>query len=898
MSPELCMSPITLDRFYACAEPVTVRAHPTPTNPVSIAPVTQRLDASIHSYESSPSVAGSYLLSATYDGAKRVARLKLYDPAERRIHFWFDTPDTGHLPYCLSDLSIAELEQIDAIRTHSGLHHIEVVEKYDPLRAETVTMTKIVAKDPLSIGGRWTEGSSRRSQPIRDLLPKAWEARIRYHDCFIYDRQLIPGMPYTVEKGKLRPVPYTPPVDLLQTIKAHFPNEDTEFMVYVERWIALLQCPIPAIHRAALDIEVQQSVATRMPDASTAPDPIICAAVADSDGRRRVLLLRRSQVKDGENRFSPEVQVEYYDNERLIVAELLDVLSAYPMVVTFNGDEFDLNYLYHRAERLGFTRDKIPIVLGNRFAHLSSSIHLDLYKFFFNRSIQIYAFSKKYESVSLDAVSTALLSEGKFDVNVEGISTLSLMDLGRYCLQDTELTLRLTTFDDSLVMKLLIVLQRITKMSMADLTRQGVSSWIRNLMYYEHRRANFLIPRTEDILRVKGKASTAAIIKGKKFKGAIVVEPKPGIHFNVAVLDFASLYPSIIKVHNLSYETVLCPHPECRTNTIPGLTHWVCTLRRGLSSLIIGSLRDMRVKWYKQRSRDASLTPTTRNLYQVIQLTLKVILNASYGVMGASTFSLFCPPVAEAVTAIGRNAITETVQKAKTLGIEVIYGDTDSVFLKAPTRPQIDELVGWSDTTLNMELEIEKFYRYAVFSHLKKNYLGVYNDGNVDIKGLIGKKRHMPRFLREAFLAMTVILGEVQTPDDFEAAQLKIHTLVRSCYAKLKQQQYKLTELSLNVMVGKPLERYKKTTPQHVKAARLAVQAGREIKPGDVISFVKTSDELGVKPVDMARIEDVDVDKYVEYLKSTFDQVLDPLEIDFDEILGVTKLETFLWGGS
>ena len=121
--------------------------------------------------------------------------------------------------------------------------------------------------------------------------------------------------------------------------------------------------------------------------------------------------------------------------------------------------------------------------------------------------------------------------------------------------------------------------------------------------------------------------------------------------------------------------------------------------------------------------------------------------------------------------------------------------------------------------------------------------------------------------------------------------------MIRSCYAKLKQQRYTLAELSLNVMVGKPLERYTKTTPQHVKAARLAVQAGREVKPGDVVSFVKTSDELGVKPLELARIEDINIGKYVEYLKSTFDQVLDPLAIDFDEILGVTRLETFLWGG-
>jgi DNA polymerase I len=92
---------------------------------------------------------------------------------------------------------------------------------------------------------------------------------------------------------------------------------------------------------------------------------------------------------------------------------------------------------------------------------------------------------------------------------------------------------------------------------------------------------------------MKGKTATKAIIKGKKYKGAIVVEPVPGVHFNVAVMDFPSLYPSIIKVWNLGYQSILCPHSECRRNLIPDTPHWVCTKKRALESLLIGSLRDL-----------------------------------------------------------------------------------------------------------------------------------------------------------------------------------------------------------------------------------------------------------------------------------------------------------------
>jgi len=414
-------------------------------------------------------------------------------------------------------------------------------------------------------------------------------------------------------------------------------------------------------------------------------------------------------------------------------------------------------------------------------------------------------------------------------------------------------------------------------------------------MHREHRKRNILIPNAEDILAVKGKTATKAIIKGKKYKGAIVVEPVPGVHFNVSVMDFPSLYPSIIKVWNLGYQSILCQHPECHSNLIPDTPHWVCTKKRALESLLIGSLRDLRVQWYKPRSRDKTLSAELRSWYDVIQGAVKVILNASYGVFGADSFDLYCPPVAEATAAVGRHSITQILNEAKELSIQVLYGDTDSIFLKNPSKAQIEELAHWTEHELKMSLDVDKVYRYAVFSSRKKNYLGVLDDGSVDVKGLTGKKRHIPLFIKKAFDRMKERLALVKTSAEFEKAKKDISEIIRDCYMRLKRREWEsLHELAFNVVLGEEPERYIKTTPQHVKAAKILKEGGMELRAGDLISFVKVVKDPHVKPVELATNNEVDIDKYIAYLHSTFDQVLDALGLDFDEIIGLTKLERFM----
>ena len=813
----------------------------------------------------------SILLSAGYDGALQKAYVRLYEPESQEIYLWYD--NTGHLPYLLSKQPVEELQANRRVVGHEGFKSLDPVIKFDALAGKDIMVTKVVARDPLSVGGG--------PGCIRGHLDESWESRIRYYGCYLYDEHLVPGMPYRVEKGKLVQGDWSLPASVEAQFDEILSRTEEHLKEPMRDWARLLQSPVPNIRRVAVDIEVRPSMRNRVPSPDEAKDPITAVAFAGSDGLRKILMLNDSGAPVDAPQIAGADEVTVHESEREIIQETFRVLDRYPVVLTFNGDDFDFKYLRNRARNLGVPDDENPITLGRRFAFLTNGVHIDLYQFFRNRSIQGYAFGNVYREHTLDEIASSILKEGK--IAVQDIAELGLKELGDYCMQDAYITYLLTAFNDDLVMDLMVLLSRISKSILEDVSRMGVSRWILSLMEWEHRRLNWLIPNTQDIIEAKGGTTTEAIIKGKKYQGAIVRDPVPGIHFEVTVLDFASLYPSAIRNWNLSYDTLLCTHEECRKNLVPGTRHWVCTKRRGMTSELIGSLKDIRVLWYKPRSRDKGLTDGERQYYNVVQQALKVFLNASYGVFGAESFPLYCPPLAESTAAVGRYALEEATKKSVELGIEVLYGDTDSLFLKDPSAQQTDALTAWADEKLGIDLEVDKVYRYAVFSRRKKNYLGVYKDGRLDVKGMTGKKRHIPPILKAAFDELTGILGGVQTVAEFPAAKEDIRGLVEEVHRRLMDRDFKVEEVAFQMQLGKPLGQYD-TSPQHVKAGRMLEEQGYEVVAGDIISYVVTRDD--VVPAVSAKPRDVDVRKYEEYLESTFEQLLDALDMSFDELVG------------
>jgi DNA polymerase, archaea type len=871
------------------------------------------------------------LLSSIYSGEDQKVLLKFYDPELKLIYYWKDR--TNHKPYCYTKIEYKEKaeEIIEKEPKYKAIQN----KKIDLITDKEIDVIKIIAPDPLSIGGT--------NNSIREKLT-AWEADIKYHENYLYDNALVPGTYYYRKNDDIYQYKYEidPQIQnklyklIDNNIQNVLDNKIKNYNYYIAQWVDLLNQPIPNMRRIAIDIEVE-SEEGRIPSPRDHDRKIIAIGLSGNDDFRKVYILDNGASIDKKT-FIPEAEVVKTEKE-LILAAFKDIKN-YPIILTFNGDDFDLPYLYMRSQDTRIDpinkeiikKEDIPFIVKRETfvkrgmqaepVNIKHGIHIDLFRTFQNRSVQIYAFNHKYADYTLNSISEALLNDHKIEFEGD-ISDIPIHKLAEYCLKDADLTLRLSTFNDNLLMKLLIVISRIAHLPIDDVSRFGVNQWIRGMLYYEHRQNNALIPRRDE-LTSKGVASTTAIIKEKKYRGGLVVEPKLGIHFNVVVVDFASLYPSIIKVHNLSYETVNCSHQSCKNDLeqqIPGTTHWICKERRGLTSLLIGSLRDLRVRYYKQLSKDKTATIESRQLYEVISQAIKVILNASYGVMGAEIFPLYCLPVADATAAIGRETTTRTIEKCKEIGIEVIYGDTDSLFLKNPSSEKVKIISEWARKHLEVDLEIDKTYRYVVFSDLKKNYLGVLQDDTVDVKGLTGKKSHTPPFIRKAFSRILEILKEVNSEKDFEKAKEKIRKIIQSYANDLEAGKINPSELSFNVMVNKSPERYGEKTnnskvqsivdgknidyitykglPQHIKAALLLHQSGRKIKAGDIISYVKTKNNDGVKPVELIKnINEIDTEKYLGAMESTFDQLLSALNFNFKSILGKDRqanLDELFW---
>ena len=860
------------------------------------------------------------LLDVDYDGGQNKAYCKFYDLESDEIKIWIDT--TNHEPYCLSKESINILNKIKKLTDYSGFNRFEEIKKFDLLTDEEVSITRIYGKTPSDIGG---SGNN-----IKNILGeneiKAWEADIRYHLNYIFDTGIIPGLIYKIEDGNLHKISFEEEdktnKDLANQIQNLFKNEPAEIQEFSEKYSDIFFTPIPDIKRLAMDIEVELGVNEfKVPNPREAKQRVISVSFVGSDGLKLVYILEREgfEFTKLHEKFPSDAKIFFFKDEKYLIIETFRKIWEYPVLVTFNGDNFDLNYLFHRANKLKVSKKLNPIRVKRGFGIMASAecdlvkgIHIDLFSFFFNRSISGYAFGGAYSSNSLNSISSALLGREKYQ-HEEEIHDMQYDILSWYNLKDSILTLDLTRFNNSLVWNLIILLCRMTKMPIHETVRRQISTWIQNIFYFEHRRRNFLIPRRSEISELKEGGYSKSVIEGKSFQGAYVVPPIPGIHFNVVVMDFASLYPSIIKEYNLSYETVLCPHKDCHDNFVKGIPYHVCTHKMGIFAYVVGFFRDIRVKFFKPLSGDKSLTPKQRAYYTTIQQALKVFINGSYGVFGSKNFPLFCLPVAESTTGIGQYSIKQTIKKAENLDVKVLYGDTDSVFLLNPSKEKMQEITEWSKKELDLDLEEEKTYQFLALSDRKKNYIGIYEDTQaVDIKGLVAKKKNTPEFIKKVFNDMIKILKNIHDHEQFSQARDNIVKIVKTNFKKIgKPNAFPLQDYAINISIQKDLNKYDKVLPQHVRAAKewielkvneaLSQGEGEEVikaikntySKGDSIEFIKSKGSTGAKVIEIASLQDIDTKKYKELLQSALEQVLDALGITFEEIKGIKKLDSF-----
>jgi DNA polymerase I len=901
------------------------------------------------------------LLSCNHDVAQNKLFLKMYNPHTETLNV-LETAD-GFIPYTYFKLTDPNFDYNTFqkfIQENKTKYDVQITEMNDLIEDIETKVLKLYSSNVFFV-------YEKLSSKLNDV--QQYEYLIKYHESYVFEKQLIFSSNYDLKNKTLyEQLPKLTELQdsSLKSIKHKMKNDsyisllfsDKESSKTVQYWRSLdkytylLNQDIPDFKRVAIDIEVLSN-SNKLPDVIKADSPIISVAFVDNRGKNLVVTTKEFLYNlfntQDENIINPVCLDLMHESlfDFIILETELDLiefvfkkLNEYPIVVTFNGDNFDLAYINQRWLTLKGNEEKNPIIfkqgrvretanhLEKNPIYLKNSIHLDLFHLYKNISLQNYAFGAKYKSYGLDAISEAMLGRNKlefdlfqkmdsikktfnetkiirYDVRLDP-STTTLSEMYQYNLHDSKLTMELTTFSNNLTMNLIIILSRITKTSIEDICRYGISNWARSMLYFEHRKRHAIIPTGSDLAKKGTVASVESVIKGKGFKGAFVLESKAGVFFNVTALDLGSMYPSIIKSFNLSYETINCGHRGCQSRTdnkIEGTKHYTCTQKLGLLSLLIGVFRDLRLGYFKKLGKQED--NENKEFFKTVEQAIKVLLNGTYGVLGSEAFNMFCLPVAESVTAIGRHIITTIIDYAeKELGLNVIISDTDSIYVVEPTKEHIEKLIEFTYKKFGIDLEVDKEYRYIMTSGRKKNYLGVTKKGTVDVKGLTGKKSNIPAYIKNCFNDVTTELSKVRTKEELDRTLNTIKDIIKQYMYKLQvKKDIKIDDLVFKLMINRDVNSYGKvksvTTdinngnrietkvgiPQQIKIAMEMAKNDEslDISEKSIISFIKTKDGYKL-PKEVKTLKNIDTEKYLDTLRTALLPILETLGIDFENL--------------
>jgi len=427
------------------------------------------------------------------------------------------------------------------------------------------------------------------------------------------------------------------------------------------------------------------------------------------------------------------------------------------------------------------------------------------------------------------------------------------------------------------------MLSRVANIPLVEaLKSRHVSDWIKSLIYTHLRRNNVLISTSEELRR--GKPTHRVV-------GALTVSPTPGTYFNTVICDFESLYPSCIDSFNLSYETVDCIHPECKTNKITDVDYHVCTKRRGFYSVLVGALKDLRIKLFKPASKNASLPEEERKIANAAARLLKLITVSSYGVT-VRIHGLACPPLAEAITGYGRYALKEAWKIAEEKGLRPLYGDTDSLFLDSVSNEQVEWLIRTVKEKFDLDLAVEKRYNLCVLPKAKKAYFGILPDGTPDIKGVTPIKSNEPKYINDVFQRCVGELSTVKNQEEYTQARKKIKAIVLKAVSDLKNRKVWLEDLTYSVrLYFDPNEKIDdmKTAHQPYQCAQQLIDAGKKLKRGDTVSFIKVKPFkykekiFTVKPAEfVTNLAEINTEDYVRNLLTALKQTFKPMSIELE----------------
>jgi len=340
--------------------------------------------------------------------------------------------------------------------------------------------------------------------------------------------------------------------------------------------------------------------------------------------------------------------------------------------------------------------------------------------------------------------------------------------------------------------------------------------------------------------------------KKAAYAGGLVLEPKKGFYDKyVLLLDFNSLYPSIVQEYNICYTTVTRPTPA-PDGTTPLAELPPSSADNGVLPRLIGMLvaRRREVRAILKQEKD----PARRTQLDIRQKALKIMANSMYGCLGFSGSRFYARALAELITARGRDALQHAVEIAGNNNMEVIYGDTDSVMVHSGTD-ELAEARKMADTLKRevnkhykcMEIDVDGVMKSMLLLKKKKYAALMVEEKNGELtttretKGLDLVRRDWCTLSREAGSA---VLDFILSGLPREEVVSHIGEYLRGVHERMVANELGIEQYIITKALTKAPHEYADAKNQpHVQVAKSMIEQGQTVAPGAVIEYVICVDE-------------------------------------------------------
>ncbi|MEA1870030.1 MAG: DNA-directed DNA polymerase [Euryarchaeota archaeon] len=695
------------------------------------------------------------------DNGKPVVRLFGRDPDGRSVCCF--VPDFEPYFY-VQPVSIEDtLAEIPEIR------RLETVSRYEPVgyQEHPEKMLKVVVGMPKDVRTIRDE--------VQEYADRTYETDIMFKNRFMIDAGIFGmGWARTVdEAGSAEP--------------AYLRGVDSEVTVISQVSPAEIVRNAP-MRYLAFDIECL--VDGGIPTADRSPIIMISLAFEPAhQGELETLVLVGKEADldcDG---------TEHFTDEADLLNRFFEVVRDYDpdVILGYNSNEFDFPYITKRVEVLEAQGKRLYANIGrdNRAVFcrkIGIVTHVSVTGRIVADVLPLVRRAYSIKQYTLKNVARTLLDIEKFDVSLQQMGEYwnddgeKLAEFIEYARRDSVLAIRLLL--DLKLLDKYVALSQVSGALMQDVLDGGQSSMVENLMFREFKKRDRVIPpRPEQDLTSKRHSDS------EELKGGAVLEPARGLLKDVVVLDYKSLYPTIMMAHNLCYSTVVTGEgrtgpPEAEDKSEPvqdsdlirspsGGEFVPADVYKGIVPGILENLLDRRTET-KKKMRSAG--EEEHRVLDATQNALKILLNSFYGYSGYARARLYSLVLANAVTSFGRKNITDTKELidesigtirlpgGKEFSLSVVYGDTDSVFVKI--RPEhegggagegenggvsLDDAESIGKTVAGMvsrelpdpmELEFESIVHRAIFIAKKRYALWAFektDDGwkdSIKVKGM------------------------------------------------------------------------------------------------------------------------------------------------------------------